>query len=278
LWSIGLVLILLARASARSVWVKPFGGSWAGRFEALSPRRRRIIRRILRQADGLFPQTSEFASFLRDRVLNSDTQVVLLPNFVRHTGREPSFPEEVLGSRRFAYVGQIKEEKGVFVVLDALPRVSRARCDFWGPILPRDRERFLRRVEEVDGAHYFGEARPNKVPGIIGDCAALLLPTFHTGEGLPGAILEAFAAARPAIVTRWKELPEIVRDGENGLLVPPREPAALADAMSSLLANFERWRKLGRCAYRTAESYGERRIMDEILVKTIVDRMPAQRA
>ncbi len=58
-----------------------------------------------------------------------------------------------------------------------------------------------------------------------------------TVEGLPVALLEAMAAGLPAVVTRVGGIPEAVEDGESGLLVPPHDPAALADAVLSLLAD-----------------------------------------
>jgi glycosyltransferase involved in cell wall biosynthesis len=56
---------------------------------------------------------------------------------------------------------------------------------------------------------------------------------YLSGEGYPGAILEAFAAGIPVITTRWLSIPEIV-DHSCGILIPPRNPAALADAVIRL--------------------------------------------
>jgi glycosyltransferase involved in cell wall biosynthesis len=64
---------------------------------------------------------------------------------------------------------------------------------------------------------------------------AVALPSY--GEGLPKVLLEGAACARPLITTRVRGCQEIVRDGENGFLVPPRDAEALADAMSTILQN-----------------------------------------
>ena len=70
-------------------------------------------------------------------------------------------------------------------------------------------------------------------------------------EGFGLVVVEAMQAGRPVIATNVAGgLPELVRDGETGLLVPPDDPAALASAM-------ERWRRTGRCAPRWARR-GER--------------------
>jgi glycosyltransferase involved in cell wall biosynthesis len=58
-----------------------------------------------------------------------------------------------------------------------------------------------------------------------------------TYEGLPIALIEAMALGRPAVVTRVGGVPEVLADGDQGLLVPPRDPAALADGLLRLLGD-----------------------------------------
>jgi glycosyltransferase involved in cell wall biosynthesis len=62
-----------------------------------------------------------------------------------------------------------------------------------------------------------------------------VLPSHSEGVSL--ALLEAMAAGLPVIGSRVGGLPEVVADGENGLLIPPRDAGALADALERLLAD-----------------------------------------
>ena len=55
-------------------------------------------------------------------------------------------------------------------------------------------------------------------------------------DGIPNVLVEAMAAGTPVVATAVSGIPELVRDGENGLLVPPDDPAALADALLRLHA------------------------------------------
>ncbi len=64
-------------------------------------------------------------------------------------------------------------------------------------------------------------------------------------EGLSSAILEAMAHSLPIIATAVGGIPELVKDGENGLLVPPRDPSALASAIRQLVENPEECRRMG---------------------------------
>ena len=58
-------------------------------------------------------------------------------------------------------------------------------------------------------------------------------------EGLPVVLMEAMAAGVPVVATRIAGIPELVDDGENGLLVPPGDPAVVATAVRQLLEDAE---------------------------------------
>lgn len=81
------------------------------------------------------------------------------------------------------------------------------------------------------------------VAGLLPLMEIFVLPSLYEGFGI--AILEAMAAGRPVVATAVGGIPEVVVHGETGLLVPPGDPVALADALHELLANPERARELG---------------------------------
>jgi len=72
-------------------------------------------------------------------------------------------------------------------------------------------------------------------------------------EGLPMAILEAMASGVPIVATRVGGVPEIIEDGEDGVLVPPEDPGALAAALGGLLDHPDRRAAMGIAARRKAE-------------------------
>jgi glycosyltransferase involved in cell wall biosynthesis len=95
--------------------------------------------------------------------------------------------------------------------------------------------------------------------------AIAVLPSTY-GEGVPKALLEAAACARPIIASDVPGCREIVRPGETGLLVPPRDTQALAEAIAALAGDPMRRKAMGRAGRELAEcEFGEDIVASETL-------------
>ena len=103
--------------------------------------------------------------------------------------------------------------------------------------------------------------RRDDMPDVLAGAHVVCLPSFY-GEGVPKALIEAAACGRPIVTTDMPGCREIVRDGENGLLVPPRDPARLADALARLAGDADLRRRLGaRGRERAVAEFGERQVI-----------------
>lgn len=78
----------------------------------------------------------------------------------------------------------------------------------------------------------------------------LLLPTYYANEAQPHVLIEAMNAGIPVVTTRHAGISEMIRDGEEGLLVPARSPRALADAIIRL-ANVDFWNSISKRSRQT---------------------------
>jgi glycosyltransferase involved in cell wall biosynthesis len=139
---------------------------------------------------------------------------------------------------RLVCVGRLAEQKGQLVLLDAAARLAAQGIDFQlvlagdGPMRP-----------QIDAAiaakglgtrvRVTGWLSNDAVRTEIAAARLFVLPSF--AEGLPVVLMEALALGRPAITTYVAGIPELVRDGVNGWLVPAGDPVALADAIASAL-------------------------------------------
>lgn len=140
------------------------------------------------------------------------------------------------------FVGNIRPVKGVDVLLDAFDTVApdeHLHLIIIGEI--RDR-----RIGSRIGCHpcvHFTGFRPDAA-ALAGACDIAVMPSIGR-EGLPRAILEAMAQGVPPVVTDVGGLSELVVDSECGIVVPPRDPRALRDALFRLARNSELRCQLG---------------------------------
>jgi glycosyltransferase involved in cell wall biosynthesis len=165
---------------------------------------------------------------------------------------EPQLPD---GARLLLAVARLDEQKGVDVAIRALAQVRKEHPDAVLAVLGEGPAR----AELEALARSVGVGDALLLPGRVGDVAAwyrraelLVHPARWEGFGL--ALLEAMLAGLPVVASAVSSVPEIVVDGETGLLVPPDDAAALAAALSSLLADRERAAALGAAGLARARA------------------------
>jgi len=106
--------------------------------------------------------------------------------------------------------------------------------------------------------------RREDMPRVFAGANIVCLPSYR--EGLPKVLLEAASSARAIVTTNVPGCREAVTDGDNGLLVPPRDAVALAAALEKLIADPELRRKMGkRGRERVLAEFSESRVMSETM-------------
>lgn len=93
----------------------------------------------------------------------------------------------------------------------------------------------------------------NDIPGAIDRLDALVLPSLF-GEGMPMVVLEAISAAVPVIATRVEGTPEVIRDGIEGFLAEPRDPASLAERITAMISSRSQWLEMSKAALQRHRS------------------------
>jgi len=103
------------------------------------------------------------------------------------------------------------------------------------------------------------------LPSIYSSCSIFAFPTMY-GEGVPTVLLEASACSRPLIATDVPGCRDVIAYGINGLLVPPNDPQALADAIEKLLANPGLRDDMGKAGRKLAlEKFSLDKIIDQTM-------------
>ena len=186
------------------------------------------------------------------------TRVETCDNAVDVAAFRVATPER--GEPMILYVGTLLRRKGLLDFVAALGILRHRALPPW-------------HVRIVGGGAQAGQAELDLVSGAVRDAgfgdalvgplggealldafqgaAVFVLPSYR--EGQPVAIVEAMASALPVVATPVGAVPDMVRDGVEGRLVPPGEPERLADVLAELLADPAQRRLLGLAARRRAE-------------------------
>lgn len=164
-------------------------------------------------------------------------------------------PAAADGSVRVAYIGGFanwaKAADVMVAALErALPREPRLRVTLAGPGEPTAEAAELLAADER--LEWIGWLEPAQKDELLR--AAEVFVISSRTEGLPMALLEAMAHGMAVVATDVGGIPEVVADGEDGLLVPPEDPDALAEALCRLAAEPELRRRLAAAARRRVES------------------------
>jgi len=138
----------------------------------------------------------------------------------------------------------LDDRKGGYYFLQAAEKVLEQRPDTRFLLVGKvDRENFAKLASERLKPACIITGFRNDIPELL--AASNLLVNSSLSEGMAGVLREALAMARPAVATEIDGTPELVRPGETGLLVPPKNPEALARAILQLLNNRAEAQRMG---------------------------------
>lgn len=236
--------------------------------EELPPARRERLLVVLRRCDGVIVQTR----LLQERLAKATGRsVAYLPGYRRILpgAEDRSDARGRDGDLRLVFLGHVREEKGVGVLLESLRDLKAqgvpVRCDFFGPIYGGAAEQLEAQLRETGAARYCGILPQHELWSTLANYDALVLPTFYQGEGHPGVLIEAMIAGLPIVTTRFRCLPELVEDGVNGLLVPPRDAKALIAALRTLAGDRDRLRRMAKASRARGPDFDVRNILPRFL-------------
>jgi len=94
----------------------------------------------------------------------------------------------------------------------------------------------------------------------------LVLPTYFKREGHPGVIIEAMHAGVPVITTYHRAIPELIKNGDNGILVPIRDIHATAKAIKLIVENKKLRERLGKASY-----YKGKQFCTEVVIQKMME-------
>ena len=136
-------------------------------------------------------------------------------------------------------IASFKRHKGLFVLLEAMQSLEGVRCDIVGegPL----RGALLRAIRRNGLADRVRLRPPSETRDALRDAAVVVQSSVIAPDGqmdgIPLALIDAMAAGKPVVASAISGIPELVTDGESGLLVDPANPRMLAEAIERMLAD-----------------------------------------
>jgi glycosyltransferase involved in cell wall biosynthesis len=161
------------------------------------------------------------------------------------------------------FAGRLGPQKAVGVLLEALTGVAGVSLVVAGD--GPEREELERRASELglDGrVRFLGSVPRDAVLRLFHAADASVLPSAW--ENFPHTVVESLAVGCPVIATAVGGVPEVVRDGENGLLVAPKDPDALGAAIGRFFGDAALRERLSGAAAASVEGYSEQDVFETI--------------
>jgi glycosyltransferase involved in cell wall biosynthesis len=282
-------LTLLARRLARSraAVVLDLHGDWRAPTRLYGSRARRLLdpfadalaRRALRRADGVRTISEYTTQLVRAAGIEPDAEFPAFMDLEPFTA-QPLVP---LPERpRALFVGVLERYKAFDLLAEAWRGVAARVPDAvlhvvgQGTLAPLAASL----VEELPGrVEWTPWLTAEQVASALDASTLLVLPS--RSEGMGRVVIEAGCRARAVVGSRVGGIPDVVADGETGVLVPPGDPGALADALVSVLSDRALAERFGAAGRRrvepwlaTPEEYARRvrRLVDEVVASGTIER------
>jgi len=227
---------------------------------------RRIVLRTLRLADRRVAVSGELARQIE--VISGRGASVVYNGIDVDAFR--THPRSSAGPFKILYLGRVCEPKGIYVLLEAFRELTRETEGGEYQLLiagEGETDAVRRRAREQgtqDDVKILGWLDPESRTRALRTADVLVLPSTQL-EAFGLALIQAMAAELPVIATRVGGVPEIVQDGTTGVLVPPRDPHAIAHAVARLARDeAERRRLADNGLEKVRRDFDQRTWADEI--------------
>jgi glycosyltransferase involved in cell wall biosynthesis len=234
-----------------------------------------LLREICAAAEFVAAETDYSRDLLRERCPDSAAKIHRVYNGIDlerfsppsiETARPRHGEQAVVASYppRIVSVGRLVAFKGFDDLIDACAKLARRRINFVCDIIGDGplRETLQAKIEQLDLASRVNLMGSLSQGAVLEKLQAadifVLASTTDTQDAtdvFPTVILEAMASARPVVSTRLAGIPELVVDHQTGMLVPPGDSTALADALEKLLGDPELRLRFGRAGHARIEQH-----------------------
>lgn len=236
------VILFFSKLFGKKISLRKFAGNFDVVYDNYAKIQKKIIDYVLRKSDFNFFETK----YLVKKFKLQNEQTFWFPN-VRG---KPDFKREGTYQKKFIFIGQVKEEKGVKEILEVSNLLDDTYTfDIYGNMFDNMKNTDFNQYK----ANYKGSLTHDNILKTLNQYDVLLLPTYWKGEGYPGVIVEAFSLGIPVITTKLKGIMEMIEDEKNGLLIDIKNCKQLEKAIVGI--NEDHYLDLSSNALKSFDNY-----------------------
>jgi glycosyltransferase involved in cell wall biosynthesis len=236
------IIIILGKLFNKKTSLRKFGGEADQSYIKANRYKKKLLYFIFSNVDTLFLEMKYLVRFFT--YINPNTY--WFPN-VRTRVVEPHFPK--IYKKKFVFIGHIRKEKGIDEILEASLKLDKNfTIDLYGPIHD---QKYNQEYFNKYNVQYLGSLLRQDVLKILDQYDVLLLPSYK--EGYPGIVIEAYSMGLPVIATDLQGLQEIVKIGQTGILIEPKNTKELVQAMEFF--NEKNYKEMSKKAYKKFDEF-----------------------
>lgn len=227
----------------------------------------KFLKYFISRADKIISVSKCAAKFI-EKLLGSEVESIIIPNGVNVNRFKPS--EKEADKPIVLFVGRLVHRKGVHILIKAFTKVVKEIPEaklvivgegYMKPIL----QMISKQLKIKEKVKFLGEIDEEKLLKTYQKSRVVVIPSLYR-ESFGIVALEAMATGKPVIATRVGGLPEIIKDGINGLLTQPGNPTELAEKITLLLSDKSIANKMGVMGRKIAvEKYSWNVIAKQII-------------
>lgn len=217
------IAFYISRICGAKFVFRPFGGDIKDYTKSYTGLSKWFLEHATLKVDLLFLQTQSLINFYQSKSMNVKQLITSRKRPILEAATDDNTFQ-----KRILYLGFVNEAKGIDYLIQAAKKLKdEYTIHIFGPIQDQEIEKKLKEFPSL----YQGVVNRNQVYATISKYDIVILPSFYEGEGYPGAIIEAYAMGKPVIASKWRAIPEIVKDGETGILIETRSVTAIVEGI-----------------------------------------------
>lgn len=232
------------------------------------------VMKALHEFTGIYVETKTMMNALQKLGF---TNVYVVPNckplsIIKKNDLDTSYSEPY----KLVTFSRVTEKKGIGTAANSVMKLNKKygrkvfTLDIYGPVDPGEDESWFAELRKsfTDAITYRGNAPFDKSVEILSGYFALLFPTQYFTEGIPGTIIDAYAAGVPVIVSKWKNFADVVEEGITGLGYDFNTTTDLEKIMEKIITDPSIITNLKQGCVRRANDF-----LPQNAIKPLIDRI-----